>query len=136
MGGMWTDARIKLLMVLKDEPLSAAHIAKRIGGAMTRNSVIGFCRRKGIILKGVGKGFRRGERPELQKPKSKEAEIAKAVFRSKPVQLRDAREHECRWIEGDALGQQCCGAMVVRIGMPYCAEHQRRSRHGNVKNHG
>jgi hypothetical protein len=134
MSETWTNERVKLLMVLKNQPLSAADIAARLGGDLTRNSVIGFCRRKGIILMGVGRGYRRGERPELQKPKSTTAMPVKPSSRSKPVVLRDARDYHCRWIEGDALAQLCCGAMVVRMGAPYCAEHQLRSRHG--KQHG
>lgn len=48
--GYWTEARDASLKHLADEGLSASVIAERLGGDITKNAVIGRCRRLNIDL--------------------------------------------------------------------------------------
>lgn len=117
-GSHWTDDRVAELTRLVKARFSASEIAKAMGEGLTRNSVIGKCRRLGLELGGADKVLRaknpRGPRP--LKP-SKAARLfvgswgacpeiipghipPEPVVELQPLNIPfdDIRAFQCRWI--------------------------------------
>ena len=68
---MWNSQTIDKLRQLAAQPLSAAHIASRLG--CTRNAVIGKCARSGISL--TGKSGRTAKPKTFDPPKPKTSKL-------------------------------------------------------------
>lgn len=139
----WTDQRVELLVTLWADGLSAAEIAKQLGG-VSRNAVIGIVHRRGLP-KRMGASSptaaaKAGAARRISTPRSlkiagrgtvfvqAEAPPPRAVvpFRDEPPGLRDVmsvRAFECRWPIGDPGddGFTLCGQSAAG---PYCAHHK------------
>ncbi len=142
----WTDERVERLKALWIEGLSAAQIARQLGG-VTRNAVIGKVHRLGLS------GRAAPSRPGRAAPSTPRARRTTPV-RARPTAARrtlapprkPARAHEpaappegpglataatlgahmCRWPIGDpkAADFTFCGRRVDDHG-PYCRDHHR-----------
>ena len=129
----WSDDRVTTLKTLWLEGLSAAQIARRLGG-VTRNAVIGKVHRLG--LSGRASPSRPGRAPRISAPRT--ARIARSrppprlqVRQAVPVVLEgpglvadmsELRAHMCKWPIGDpkAAGFSFCGRAAEG---PYCPSH-------------
>jgi GcrA cell cycle regulator len=115
----WTDERIADLRRLWAQGLSASQIAKRLGGEVSRNAVIGKAHRLGL----AGRPSPiRGE----AKPRSKAAPPpppAAAAAAAAPAAPR-RKGPGCQWPIGDPSTQEFafCGESS-EPGRPYCAKH-------------
>lgn len=128
----WTDERVTLLRQLWGEGKTAAEIAKRLGGGLTRNAVIGKAHR--LRLSNRVSPIQQND--NVKKPLAVAAiavaepvrsVVAAAVVRSGGVKMADLRERMCRWPIGDPKDVEhfhFCGEGAVP-GMSYCAEHAR-----------
>ncbi len=137
----WTDARVEALTALWRSGLSAAQIAKALGG-VTRNAVIGKVHRLGLAGRAVPRAPRpiRAARVAARSPRARfhsripssgagkgrspELELAE------PGQVSDLAAlvaHACRWPIGDpkAPGFGFCGRPATED--PYCEAHRRRA---------
>jgi hypothetical protein len=114
-GSNWTDDRVAELTRLVKACFSASEIATTMGGGLTRNSVIGKCRRLGLTLTGTD---RRAARPSPKPLKpSKAARLfvgswgacpetipghipSEPVVKLQPLNIPfdDIRAFQCRWI--------------------------------------
>lgn len=128
----WTAERYKRLAELRDEGLTAAQIAKELGG-VTRNAVIGTANRLGLVKQ---TGPRTGSVVPKRKPVRKRVEnhgnyvrLVEAVSPAVPVidqradvpvTLFDLQSHHCRWPIGDPV--LFCGGTKLD-GQAYCEHH-------------
>lgn len=122
----WTTAHTEILAELCAEGLSAREIAERLGGDVTRNSVIGRVHRLGLRLEKKPGGHRvkaLASYAREAKPKR-----ASAPPGTPPVSLRtpmiEASFHVCRyplWEDAGAPDYPVCG----HPGYPYCPQHAR-----------
>jgi GcrA cell cycle regulator len=137
----WSDDRVETLKRLWLEGLSAAQVARQLGG-VSRNAVIGKLHRLG--LSGVraasarprriaGPAARRA-RPTQPRRRPKPSVLPAAVLPipvdpGEPGLVRDAtglRPHMCKWPIGDPLSDafSFCGRPALSGG-PYCPAHTR-----------
>lgn len=145
----WTPERIKRMLALLHEGLSASVISEDLGG-VSRSAVIGKLYRMGYSVsspayKGVGtdvlahrfqakraaRDFARRMRAKLDIhpiPAPKADDVARLSF----LQLDDSCAPKlCRWIPGDPAGKgpreaQFCGLETIP-GKPYCPGHLARA---------
>jgi GcrA cell cycle regulator len=137
----WTDARVETLKTLWREGLSAAEIARRVGG-VTRNAVLGKIHRLGLSGRAVAPrlGGQRPasvrSRPASRKPPPRpKPPVMPPVAIAIPVEepglatsVLQLGAHTCHWPIGDpkALDFSFCGRRAGESG-PYCADHDRRA---------
>lgn len=147
--GPWTDQRLALLLHLYPQGLSCSVIAKRLGGGLTRNAVIGKIHRMGLPLRGqtsqkaaakkTGKLF--AARWRAQSPAGKAARTAAVAPRlsTEPlpprhvtdvarVSFEDLTDEHCRFIPDSPTGpaeKQFCGLEVIP-GSVWCRAHHAR----------
>lgn len=109
----WTDDRIDQLSRLWLQGLSAAAIARALGGGLTRNSVLSKVTRLGLSR---GRPAKRATRPDPGQPGS-EAPSDGAVT------ILSVRRDACRWPYGDPAGTdfRLCGRPAERGA--FCAAH-------------
>ena len=116
-GAPWTDERLARLKALRDDGLSAAKIAAKLGG-ITRNAVIGKLYRLS----------RRDQKPKppvkpisAVAPKPPTAPVIDSTLHGKStVTLFELNSRNCHW----PLDVDFCGADAVD-GKSYCAHHHR-----------
>lgn len=151
----WSDMpdedRVTLVQALILDGNAASSIARHFRNC-SRNSIIGFCSRRKIQLKGrAPKPPVPPKKPKAAKPKVearisvREVAIARANgprFEDDPDglldlgndvtaligSLLDLNEHTCRWPIGDPLKPNFgfCGRHSIE-GSPYCAAHHDRA---------
>lgn len=140
---MWTDARVKRMVVLWEGGFSAAYIAADIGG-VSRNAVIGKVHRMGLRRRDEPNQFngrnmrKKGPRgPNKAKGVSGPAIVTLAPTRldlpdedtpqGPLVSFDELEPHHCRAPYGDPRrdGFGFCGCERV-LGKPYCQEHMQR----------
>lgn len=94
---------------------------------LSRNAVIGFCRRKKIALTGTG-GRKRGSRNHRPSMPGPVAAPQKPAYDPLPatgaISLADAGPDACRWIIGEPRQQNICGHNTAS-GRSYCPTHAR-----------
>jgi GcrA cell cycle regulator len=131
----WTEERVARLSELWSEGLSAAQIARQLGGGVTRNAIIGKIHRLG--LSGRAAPSRPGRQPKPIGPRARRrrshaspapalptalarVELVEAPGLATPLTLA---AHACRWPVGDPRSEAFtfCGR-PARKG-PYCAAH-------------
>ena len=124
----WSDTRVALLRRLVAQGLSGA----AIGAAMdlTKNAVVGKCRRLGIRLQGSnnGGGCRTGQVLKLKPPPTvvrKPKPVAAPVVVVPPPPPPMPPTRRCQWLDGSGPPWVQCGAAVLGRG-PYCAAHHSR----------
>jgi len=138
---LWPDERIEQLKLLLAERITAAEIAKRIGGNMTRNAVIGKLRRMGLRSQPVISEPRRYIRkPTARKTKPlapTELPAASPIF-EEPLNLAlaDLELDQCHWITSDKKPPLYCGHPTpprsgIKPRSPYCPFHSKLSRAGS-----
>ena len=117
--------------------------SSKIGGhfGVSRNAVVGICKRQGITLQGGRIGW--GGAPPPQRKRNRQAPRAatptsvialptpKPVTEPtcRPVMLMKLKPRSCRWPVKEETGvkQLFCGA-THEVGVPYCAFHEKISR--------
>ncbi|MCK5911395.1 MAG: GcrA cell cycle regulator [Caulobacter sp.] len=130
----WTDDRIEILGALWREGLSAAQIARRLAGGVTRNAVIGKIHRLGLARR--AKPSRLAARRPSRPPRAPSPPRARPVSPARPA-ASIAREiegpglaavlsigaHACRWPIGDPKdeGFSLCGRPARRGA--FCLAH-------------
>ena len=135
----WTDARVETLITLWEGGLSAAQVARQLGG-VTRNAVIGKLHRLGLMGRAKPSAPRRlrpprsASRPprERVRPTAPRLSVASShvAATDEPGLVRDLAAlatHICHWPIGDprATDFSFCGHAVVGAG-PYCPDHDGR----------
>jgi GcrA cell cycle regulator len=137
----WSEERVEQLRILDSEGLSAAEIARKLGGT-TRNACIGIIRRRGFhletpraprIKKAAAQkpfAFNRGPRsaPSLPDPPL-------CAVESLRLDMEQLTRHTCRYPEGHSPPYSYCGHPPVD-GSPYCAAHKRlvhQPQHGPAR---
>lgn len=137
-----TPDNIALLNHLAGQGKSAQFIAFQMGSEATRNSIIGFCRRKGIPLKAKRGGHNkkpetvavqtqrknfgwRVKRPPKShlRPPMPDPTLSDPKF-NKPdtIHLIDRKDRQCAFICGDPKAMRVCGDRTVS-GYSYCQSH-------------
>jgi GcrA cell cycle regulator len=131
----WTDERIEQLKSLWTEGLSASHIAKVMGGGISRNAVIGKVHRLGLAGRATAP---RGERMRLPSaPRHVRVHIPEPpIVEEDPIMLEDGsfvtvltiNDRMCRWPIGDPAETEFhfCGRKP-KPGSPYCEAHARKA---------
>lgn len=119
---MWTDERVALLRKEWAEGLSAAQIARHLGG-VSRNAVI-------------GKLHRLGSAPRMRAVNHNAIKTAHIAATRKPVEppepvaplnvpFIDRKPGQCKAItDATPFEQRCCGHPAAP-GEPYCAAHKQ-----------
>lgn len=130
----WTDDRIEILGALWREGLSAAQIARRLAGGVTRNAVIGKIHRLGLA--GRLQPSRPGGRGPSRPPRAPSPPRARPVSPARPAPSIDVETqgpglatmlsvsaHACRWPIGDPKdeGFSLCGRPARRGA--FCLDH-------------
>jgi hypothetical protein len=123
----WPDSRVALLRRLVAQGLSGAAIGAEMD--LTKNQIVGACRRRGIRLQGNnnGGGCRTGQVLKLKPPpvvRKRKAVVAPVVVVPAPV-LPPSRAKRCQWIEQPGPPWFTCDG-PVQPRSPYCAEHHSR----------
>jgi GcrA cell cycle regulator len=132
----WTDERIEQLKSLWTDGLSASHIAKVMGGGVSRNAVIGKVHRLGLAGRAlaprterirVHSAARHSGRVHLPEP---------PIVEEDPIVLEDGsfatvltiNDRMCRWPIGDPSENafHFCGRNP-KHGSPYCDAHSRKA---------
>lgn len=134
---LWTPARVARLRRLWNEGCTAAEIARRLAGGVTRNAVLGKLYRLGLCQRALAprRGAARGE-PGAARPRLAAAPAAGHGADHAAVGpdtgLRGLAsvlsiDRGCRWPLGDPLqpGFSLCGRPVARGA--YCAAHAARA---------
>lgn len=151
---LWTAEQTERAQVLWRDGVSAAVIADRLGGGISRNAVIGRMHRtlgkkdnasaaRARALSGKMKakmGKKTKARHFVQRPatptevESSRREWAEFQAKSaakpdapavKELRLLDLEPHHCRWPIGEPT-EGFCGDRKV-IGLPYCRDHALRA---------
>jgi len=136
----WSDDRVTTLAKLWLEGLSAAQVARQLGG-VTRNAVIGKVHRLGLADRGKASAPARIARvrapraarpvrqvtPALRQQPAQRPLIAAIPVPETPGLVRDLRHlgaHACKWPIGDpkSEGFSFCG---VQTDGRYCGGHER-----------
>jgi GcrA cell cycle regulator len=152
----WTEERIENLKSLFADRLSAAQIAEKLPGDLTRNAVGAKLRRLGLIrepgqhLSSRNKRVRVAKDDRVGMPVGSlasgvvqrlRAKIAgdeavniplKVVhdaddIRPKHIGLFDLTKNTCRWPYGEGPVFTFCGCTPIK-GSPYCFHHDERSK--------
>lgn len=135
---LWTEDKVKKLLELREQGLSARLIANEMG--VTRNSVIGKVHRLGLKFRStkwsfsqsVREGLRhrqrsingRGLKGNRQKFPSYPLPIETDVPPSTAVQLLDLEEHHCRYVFNSGRNALFCGADKTHGS--YCEKHHHK----------
>ncbi len=142
----WTEERTTALKTLWLEGLSASQVARKLGGGVSRNAVIGKVHRMGLAGRDVPTAPRAlgGLSPRRSsKPRNTASALPNGPPRApRPAQLAPPApldlpptaniltlaEDTCRWPIGDPQeeGFGFCGRTCSTDG-PYCAGHARRA---------
>lgn len=119
----WTAENIKLLKSEWGRGLSAAEIAKIMGG-MSRNAIIGKAHRLGLTERRQAK--RAPRRPgDVEADMRRQIAVEPARIDGAPVTVETIRAGLCRWPLGDPASEEfhfCGQASGERT---YCAYHSR-----------
>jgi len=102
----WTQAKVNKLTKLWEKKTSAREIAKKLGGSITRNAVIGKANRLGL-------------KKDIEN--KEEQSNSKNTDDDKMFHLKIKG---CRWPFGDPGTDEFhfCGSKQI-IGKPYCLDH-------------
>jgi hypothetical protein len=120
----WPDTRVVLLRDLAEQGLSGSEISREMD--LTKNQVVGKCRRLGIRLQGDNQGNTgrpRSEQPAVvvRKPVVEAPVIAPPLAPVRP--MPPARG--CQWHDGTSPMWRVCD-MAVKPGTAWCPEHHAR----------
>jgi GcrA cell cycle regulator len=135
----WTEDRIADLRRYWLEGLSAAQVARRLGGGVTRNAVIGRVHRMGLAGRDApsrprpvaGRPPRTGcDKPSaggLLRPRSTRPPLGRPPLQDEvepSATIHTLSAHTCRWPIGDP-GEASFGFCGRRAGVrgPYCETH-------------
>lgn len=130
----WTPERTELLRTLWDRGFSASQIAYRLGGGISRNSVLGKAHRLGVVIKGqrttaYGKSLFKLKtgRPVKSDKSGFEPPISQSVNDIARVQFSELSETHCRFPVGTpgTSGFGFC-ALPKMPGSSYCPAHAIR----------
>jgi hypothetical protein len=116
----WPDTRVVLLRDLAEQGLSGSEISREMD--LTKNQVVGKCRRLGIRLQGDNQGNTGRPRSE-QKPKP--VPLVRQPVAAPVITPPLAPARGCQWLDGSGPPWVQCGAAVLGRG-PYCAAHHSR----------
>ncbi len=112
----WGPDQIDRVRTLAADGLSAAEIAREIGG-VSRQAVAGVVKRRGIALAG-GKATGRAK-PRLPPLQSEPEPVA-----GEPVSTLRLKSGQCKWPVSEDSPWLHCG---LPAHGPYCREHHARS---------
>lgn len=141
---IWHPDQVELVRSLAAGHLSAAEMGRRLG--VTRNAIIGLCRRRGIVLRCPKQRFTKTGKPIERKPKpAKPAktprqpdivaapQIEGAPFTprtagivSQRIPLLDLNPFHCRWPDDERdprTGRHTFCGHIKQIGSSYCVAH-------------
>jgi GcrA cell cycle regulator len=131
----WTDERITMLKQMWGAGKTAAEIATHIGGAITRNAVIGKAHRLGLSGRISPITTKKIEKTH-HVPPTAAAMIVEPVYEksASSVSMLQLTEKTCRWPLGDPkkAGFHFCGARPVP-GVPYCGHHATLAYQGTTR---
>jgi GcrA cell cycle regulator len=154
----WTEAQIQQLRQRWSKGVSAARIARELGGGISRNAVLAKIRRLGAVGPGrrrpsLRKGIRAAsshaipDRLPFRKIAGEERPFPAWIADAKPYvddpgadadippqqrrSFLDLSSHACRWPVGDPTSPDFffCGAQSL-VGKPYCTDHCARAYRG------
>src|SRR5437868_14647630 len=105
----WTDERIEQLRSLWTEGLSASHIAKVMGGGISRNAVIGKVHRLGLAGRATAPRSERIRMPSAPRHHIRAHMPEPPIVEEEPIILEDGsfatvltiNDRMCRWPIGD-----------------------------------
>jgi hypothetical protein len=119
----WPDTRVVLLRDLAEQGLSGSEISREMD--LTKNQVVGKCRRLGIRLQGDNRG--NTGRPRQEQPVVVVRQpVAAPVIAPPLAPVRPMPPtRRCQWLDGSGPPWVQCGAAVLGRG-PYCAAHHSR----------
>lgn len=138
----WPQERIDLVADLIRGGLTARQVATRLGGGLSRNAIIGICKRRGIPLNSrPGDNMkqaareRRERRPRRAKRMFPDLPVVPLPPRPatslspptcQPVGLLELTNETCRWPLGEPVSG-FCGAREAdnRNSVVYCPYHSR-----------
>ena len=131
----WTSERIEQLKSLWTEGLSASHIARVMGGGISRNAVIGKVHRLGLAGRVTAPRAERIRLPSA--PRHVRHHIPEPpIVEEDPIILEDGsfatvltiNDRMCRWPIGDPAETEFhfCGRKP-KTGSPYCEAHARKA---------
>jgi GcrA cell cycle regulator len=144
----WTEDRVRTLSTLWSAGLSAAAVAKRLGGEVTRNAVIGKLHRLGLA------GRERPSAPKIVRSRPPAAPAASARAAGMPSRapaspcmiaaapdemglatLLSVRAGQCRWPLGDPNADtfRLCGRPACRGA--FCGAHGALAYRRTAKDH-
>ena len=144
----WTEDRVQLLSTLWSEGLSAAQIARRLSGGVTRNAVIGKVHRLGLAARcQPSPPTARRPKDPIRAPRLRAAPARRpAPMTFVPVSdpapegpgtasVLSVGRHDCRWPIGDPLATDfgLCGRPATRGA--YCGRHGARAYRPTDKDH-
>lgn len=135
----WTEERVESLKALWDEGLSCSQIARKLGGGLTRNAVIGKVHRLDLLTRAVPSRTQRVHVPRRTSSRPPRAVVA---MRSNepPPEVQGApgefpANGHCKWTEDDPMLRDRAGQLTFRMCGhktsgpldPWCAFHTRKS---------
>jgi GcrA cell cycle regulator len=142
----WSEPRVARLKQLWGDGLSAAEVAARLGGGVTRNAVLGKIHRLGLCRHAPAAPRRaaalapakpmqpRGRQPAPLVPRARPARGAAPVppLAGLVPRLEDLAPHMCHWPIGDPRDPvfAFCGRVVEAD--PYCPAHRACAYRGLV----
>jgi len=120
----WPEERVVLLRRLVAQGMSGSQIGQRLD--LTKNMIVGKCRRLGIRLQGDnnGGGWRTGQ---VLKPKPVPVvrqPVVEAVIAPPLAPVRPMPASDCKWVHGSGRPWSYCGAPVWRGA--WCEHHYHR----------
>jgi len=120
----WTPERVDLLTQMWRSGQSAREIAERLGGACTRNAVIGKANRLGLSQPTRSSLTRRANR--VQREQVAPRPPLPAALPASGATILTLTTSACRWPLGDPGTPSFgfCGARALP-GQPYCEAHAR-----------
>jgi len=128
----WTPERVEMLQELLPTGLSSAEIARKLGGGLSRNAVIGKRNRLGLSAPGRASAPKRAAATKVAKPARPRMSVAKPLRPEPPhgaglATVMTLTLSMCRWPIGDPSSPSFtfCGQRAERGS--YCAGHAARA---------
>ena len=124
---VWSNDRIELVIKMIKLGLSTTDIAENMN--TTRNSIIGICTRRNILLNGRRTSWKEAqktdvhitkERPLLRNLKCQPLPPERKIDH-KPLSLMQITGKQCRYIIGEPRNMTCCGKPIMKSD--YCPMH-------------
>jgi GcrA cell cycle regulator len=136
----WTEARLARLVELWSARLSAAQIARQLGGGLSRSAVVGKLFRMGLTREPAERHAARADGGRQSRRKQRGAERPRRPSEPARAPMAEAAPGSaqrltgileltgasCRWPYAIGEETRFCGH-GVRAGSPYCRAHHRRA---------